>query len=79
MNKTVYITHPARFKHDTGLGHPEFPQRLMAIEKQLKQSSTFKNLIHFEAPLVSDKQLAQAHSQTYLDLIENSAPLSAGE
>lgn len=79
MNKTAYISHPACLKHDTGSGHPESPQRLIAIEKQLKVSGTFENLIHFEAPLVSHKQLAQAHSQTHLDLIENSAPVSDGD
>ena len=76
MNKTAYITHLTCLKHDTGLDHPESPQRLMATENRLKASGVFENLIHFEAPRISNNQLRQVHSQTYLELIENNAPAS---
>ena len=78
MNKTAYITHPVCLQHDTGRDHPESPQRLIAIEKRLKESGTFEKLTCFEAPLVSNNQLVQAHCQAYLDLVENSAPASDG-
>jgi len=79
MNNTAYITHPVCLKHDTGSGHSESPQRLLAIENQLKDSDTFEKLIHYEAPLVTNKQLSQVHGQTHLDLIKNSAPVSADD
>ena len=76
MNKTAYITHPACLQHDTGPGHPESAQRLMAIEQRLKESDTFDKLSHFDALRISNNQLGQVHSQAYLDLIENNAPVS---
>ena len=79
MNKTAYITHPACLKHDTGHGHPESAQRLKTIEQRLKESGTFDKLAHFEAPQVTNQQLALAHSQAHLDRIENSAPTSEGD
>ncbi|MCU7834882.1 MAG: histone deacetylase family protein [gamma proteobacterium symbiont of Taylorina sp.] len=79
MNKTAYITHSACLKHDTGSGHPESPQRLIAIEEQLKESGVFNSLSHYEAPLVSNNQLEQVHSQSYLDFIESNAPVSGGD
>lgn len=79
MKKTAYITHPICLKHDTGTAHPESSQRLVAIEKHLKESGTFEKLDYFEAPIVTNNQLAQAHSQTYLDFVESSAPVSDGD
>ncbi|MFK5985875.1 MAG: histone deacetylase family protein [Pseudomonadota bacterium] len=74
MNKTAYITHSVCLKHDTGLGHPESPQRLIAIENQLKESGVYNQLIHHVAPLVTDEQLKRIHDKDYLKDIELRAP-----
>jgi len=79
MNKTAYISHPIYLKHDTGLGHPESPQRLIAIEEKLKKSGLFAQLHHHEAPLATNEQLERVHDQNYLNEIELNAPTSEKE
>jgi len=79
MNKTAYISHPIYLKHDTGLGHPESPRRLIAIEKKLKQSGIFDQLIKYEAPLATNEQLERVHDKNYLNEIELNAPSSEKE
>ena len=79
MNKTAYITHPVCLKHDTGSGHPESPERLLAITEQLEFSGLHHQLIDYEAPIVKREYLERVHSNNYLDLIEKSAPVSDGD
>jgi len=76
MNKTAYITHPVCLKHDNGEGHPESPNRLLAIEQQLKETGLYQDLQHFDAPQVSVEQLERVHRPGYLDHIEETAPIS---
>lgn len=71
---TAYITHQNCLKHDNGAGHPESPERLLAIKRQLHDSDLYKYLEHFEAPDVTRKQLERVHSPHYLDYIEQNAP-----
>lgn len=76
MNKTAYITHPACLKHDNGAGHPESPNRLKAIDRQLHNSSLNQRLEYFQAPKVSREQLERVHGTKYLDYIEENSPAS---
>ena len=32
---TAYITHPDCLRHEMGAGHPECPERLLAIQEEL--------------------------------------------
>ncbi|MDX2503496.1 MAG: histone deacetylase family protein [Gammaproteobacteria bacterium] len=75
-SNTAYITHPACLKHDNGMGHPESPERLLAIQQQLQNSGLYQKLKHFEAPEVTREQLERVHNSEYLDNIEQHAPLS---
>ena len=34
----AFISHPDFVRHDMGFGHPECPERLQAIDKQLAES-----------------------------------------
>jgi acetoin utilization deacetylase AcuC-like enzyme len=79
MNKTAYITHPIFLQHDTGNGHPEAPQRLIAIQEKLKDSGLFDQLIHYQAPLATDEQLERAHDKNYLHAIEAAAPATEND
>ncbi len=74
MNKTAYISHPVCLKHDNGIDHPESPRRLLAIDKQLKDSGLHQDLEHFEAPEVSREQLERVHSNEYLDYVKKNTP-----
>lgn len=71
---TAYITHPICLKHDMGYGHPESPERLRAIEQELRVAGLFSLLRYYEAPLASHEQLARVHSGHYLHAIETVAP-----
>ena len=71
---TAYITHPDCLKHEMIEGHPEEPQRLLAIQGQLQAKQLWDFLEHFDAPNVEKKSLLRAHSQKHLDIIFQNAP-----
>ncbi len=74
---TLYLTHEACLAHENGAGHPERPDRLRAIAKVLDHE-LFAPLVRKQAPQIPLKetleQVAYAHPQNYIDLIENSRP-----
>src|SRR5688500_14907602 len=70
------ITHPDCLKHDMGAGHPERPERLVAIEDQLIASGIGQHLTRYEAPLATDEQLARVHPADYVRAIRDAAPQS---
>lgn len=63
------ISHPDCGLHNMGATHPESPQRLSAINNQLIASGIDKQLLHFEAPLVTLEQLCRVHSREYVESI----------
>ena len=67
---TLLVTHPAFIRHDTGLGHPERPDRMRAIDKVLAHD-VFSDLVREEAPLREDVQehIARAHAPGYFEKI----------
>ena len=72
--RCAYIFHPLCLRHDNGLGHPESPQRLMAIQEHLKNSHLNDKLDYYKAPEATREQLQGAHSPTYIRVIEEKAP-----
>ena len=72
--QTAYISHPDCFKHDMGMYHPESPQRLVAIENQLKAIGLLSQLQRYDAPLASIEQLARVHTPNYIESIRRAAP-----
>jgi acetoin utilization deacetylase AcuC-like enzyme len=76
---TLLLTHPSFLDHDTGLGHPERPDRMRAIDRALAHEM-FKGLVREEAPLRDDveAQIVLAHPQHYLDGVKSVRP-GAGE
>jgi acetoin utilization deacetylase AcuC-like enzyme len=72
---TLLITHPSFVNHDTGVGHPERPDRMRAIDKALSQAA-FNDLKRVEAPLREDAERAivLAHPQRYIDRIKELRP-----
>ena len=63
MNKTGYFSHADCLKHEMGPGHPECPERLDAIEKQLQTSDVQDWLDRREAPLAAIGDLELAHDR----------------
>ncbi|RKZ45360.1 MAG: histone deacetylase family protein, partial [Gammaproteobacteria bacterium] len=72
--KTAYITHPDCLKHEMSKGHPEGPQRLLAIQDQLTSQQLWDFLEHFEPPTVERQALLRVHSQQHIDNIFQNAP-----
>ena len=71
---TAYITHPDCLRHEMGAGHPERPERLSAINDQMRSAGLMSNLRCLEAPLVHADDLKRVHRSDYVDLIFEQAP-----
>ena len=71
---TAYITHPDCLKHDMGAYHPERPQRLIAIENELKATALLAQLQHYDAPLATTEQLQRVHTPDYVESIRQASP-----
>jgi len=71
---TAYITHPDCLKHKMFTGHPECPERLVAIEDRLKGKQLWDFLEHVEATDVKDNDLLLTHSQQLLEKLSKNTP-----
>ncbi len=71
---TAYITHPDCLRHEMGPGHPECPERLVAINEQMRASGLLDQLRCLEAPLAETGDLARVHNASYVDLIFENTP-----
>ncbi len=57
-------------KHDSGIGHPESPERLAAIKDALYSSENFRKFV-FISPIKADTdQLSLVHSEKYIEKIK---------
>lgn len=63
---TGYFSHPDCLAHEMGTGHPECPQRISAIEDQLRAQGLDALLQREEVPLASNNDLALAHDLNYV-------------
>jgi len=70
---TSLFTHSACLDHDTGLGHPECPERLKAVLSAL-EAEEFHFLDRREAPLAERAQLIRVHQAEYVDHVLASVP-----
>lgn len=57
-----------------GSFHPECPQRLIAIENELKTAGLLEQLQRYDAPLATTDQLARVHTADYIDSIRQASP-----
>ena len=71
---TAYITHADCLKHDMGAGHPECPDRLHAVNDQMRVSGVLDRVATFDAPLAHPETLKRVHRPDYVDLIFANAP-----
>ena len=68
---TAIITSDTSISHETGLGHPEKPDRVTAIIKNLKKN---KNLIWKKNKKFDRKILDFTHTLEYVEQVEKSFP-----
>jgi acetoin utilization deacetylase AcuC-like enzyme len=71
---TAYITHADCLRHEMGPGHPESPDRLAAINEQMRSSGLLDELLCLDAPLATAADLKRVHRSSYVDLIFDNAP-----
>ncbi len=71
---TAYITHADCLKHEMGAGHPECPDRLIAVNEHMRSSGLLEQLRVLEAPLAEAEDLKRVHRPAYVDLIFENAP-----
>jgi acetoin utilization deacetylase AcuC-like enzyme len=57
-----------------GPGHPECPDRLTAVNQQLRHCGLLDELLCLEAPLASAQDVERVHRTEYVDLIFKQAP-----
>ncbi len=70
---TCIFTSDSSVKHDTGLGHPECPERIPSIISGLKKIQS-KNLIWKKVGSFDEKYIKLTHSQKYFEKINQSFP-----
>ena len=70
---TLLFSHSDCLYHDTGLGHPEAPDRLRAVLHALEDES-FALLDRREAPKATEEQLARVHDADYVRLTLQAVP-----
>ncbi len=68
------ILHTNCLEHDSGLYHPESPDRLHAINNQIIMSGLDFVIRRFGAPFASREQLTLAHDRTYVEHVFSVAP-----
>jgi acetoin utilization deacetylase AcuC-like enzyme len=70
---TLYISHPASLDHQTPLGHPERPDRILAIERALEKER-FTALIRDLAPMAEMESLTLAHPEEHVARLRDVSP-----
>jgi len=69
--KVAFITDEIYLKHDTGVMHPESPQRLKAVNEAVL---TLKNKLLFKSPIkVSSNILSLVHSDIHIEVIKSAS------
>ncbi len=70
MSTVGLFYHPDYLKHDTGIGHPERPQRLQAIVNHLLATDLWKQLHHLQPTTAPRERLLNVHPEQYVEMIE---------
>ncbi|WP_237154838.1 histone deacetylase family protein [Oryzibacter oryziterrae] len=71
--RTLYLSHPSFLMHLTPMGHPERPDRLRVIERELEREQ-YQDLIRDIAPKATMEQVARAHPLSYVEHIRVQNP-----
>ncbi|MCU1354010.1 MAG: Histone deacetylase [Acidimicrobiales bacterium] len=74
----LYATHPRYLDHDTGVGHPERPARLRAVEEGIAAAGLVEALVRVTPRPASRTDLERIHPPTYLDAIARFAANGGG-
>jgi acetoin utilization deacetylase AcuC-like enzyme len=70
MSKLGFIYHPDFLKHETGIGHPERPQRLETLIQHLLGTPLWSKLSHLRPEPASLEWLHAVHPERYTMMIK---------
>jgi len=70
--KTGFVYHKIYLEHKTTEGHPETPQRLVAIVEGLKQKGLYSQLLTLSPSPAAVEWIQMVHSPKYIQRAENS-------
>jgi acetoin utilization deacetylase AcuC-like enzyme len=62
----LFVTHPGYVEHDPGYGHPERPQRLVAVEAGAELSGLGEDLVRVPARAATEREIERVHTPTYV-------------
>jgi len=71
MSKLGFIYHPDFLKHDTGIGHPERPQRLEALVQHLLGTPLWNHLLHFRPEPAALEWVHAVHPEKHTAMIKS--------
>ena len=70
MNRVALVRDPLYLKHSNGPGHPESPDRLLAIDRMLADFPLRDRLVEVPARDARREELARVHTEEHLRRIE---------
>ena len=62
----LFVSHPGYVEHDPGRGHPERPERLVAVEIGAELSGLDSELVRVAARPATEKEIERVHTPTYV-------------
>ncbi|WDT93118.1 histone deacetylase [Thermoleophilum album] len=65
----LYFHHEASHRHDTGFGHPERVERIVAVEERVAALADTLPIEHRRAPVASEEQLLRVHTPRHLEAV----------
>ena len=71
MATVGFISHPDYFAHDTGLFHPERPDRLQAIHDRLEQTGLMEELLLIEPRPAEVVWIEKAHTSGHIENVRS--------
>jgi acetoin utilization deacetylase AcuC-like enzyme len=66
MSNLVYITHPVYLEHDAGYGHPERPDRLVAVNNAIETAQISNKIEKDTARPATEELISRVHDQKYI-------------
>jgi acetoin utilization deacetylase AcuC-like enzyme/formylglycine-generating enzyme required for sulfatase activity len=76
--KTGLVYDDIYIEHKTTPGHPECPERLVRILKQLKDKGLYEQLVKIKAAPAERRWIETVHAPEYIDRARNSSESGAG-
>lgn len=76
--KTAFLSHPHFKDHRNGPGHPERPERLVAINEILKEQKLWDSLLHLDFEAATEEQLLLCHTPQVVERVRSLALAGGG-